>query len=193
MTLRDALQHPNWSMGQKITIDSATMVNKGLEIMEAHWLFDVSYDQIEVVVQPKSIIHSMVEFEDGAVMAQLGTPDMKLPIQYALYYPERRYLPGKRLDFSVIGAITVEKPDTQVFRALPLAVRVGKQGGNAPTVFNAANEWAVARFLREEISFPAITEAIELALSKVPFIDHPSLPEILDTEKTVYEVLNCQL
>ena len=193
VTLRDALQHPNWSMGQKITIDSATMVNKGLEIMEAHWLFDVSYDQIEVVVQPKSIIHSMVEFEDGAVMAQLGTPDMKLPIQYALYYPERRYLPGKRLDFSVIGAITVEKPDTQVFRALPLAVRVGKQGGNAPTVFNAANEWAVARFLREEISFPAITEAIELALSKVPFIDHPSLPEILDTEKTVYEVLNCQL
>ncbi len=192
VTIADALRHPNWSMGRKITIDSATMVNKGLEIMEAHWLFDVDYDDIEVVVQPQSIIHSMVEFEDGAVIAQLGTPDMKLPIQYALYYPERRFLPGKRLDFSAIGAITVEKPDPMVFRALDLSVRVGKQGGSAPTVFNAANEWAVAKFLGGEIGFPAITEAVETALSAVPFIDNPSLPEILETERLVYEVLNCQ-
>ena len=192
VTVADALKHPNWSMGQKITIDSSTMVNKGLEVMEARWLFDVSYDQIEVVVQPQSIIHSMVEFEDGAVMAQLGTPDMKLPIQYALYYPERRFLPGKRLDFSSIGQITVEKPDPEVFEALKIAYAVGKKGGNAPTVFNAANEWAVARFLKNEISYMGILEAIHTALDKVPFIDHPSLTEILSTEQTVYEVLHCQ-
>ncbi len=192
VTVADALKHPNWSMGQKITIDSSTMVNKGLEVMEARWLFDVSYDQIEVVVQPQSIIHSMVEFEDGAVMAQLGTPDMKLPIQYALYYPERRFLPGKRLDFSSIGQITVEKPDPEVFEALKIAYAVGKKGGNAPTVFNAANEWAVARFLKNKISYMGILEAIHTALDKVPFIDHPSLTEILSTEQTVYEVLHCQ-
>ena len=192
VTAADALKHPNWSMGKKITIDSASMVNKGLEIMEAHWLFDVPYEDIEVVVQPQSLIHSMVEFEDGAVIAQLGTPDMKLPIQYALYYPERRFLPGERLDFSKIGAITVEKPDIRVFRALDLAIRVGKAGGNAPTVYNAANEWAVAKFLKGEISFPRITESIETALSSVPRIENPSLPEILSTERMVYEVLNCQ-
>ena len=192
VTAADALKHPNWSMGKKITIDSSTMVNKGLEVMEAHWLFSVDYDQIEVVVQPQSIIHSMVEFEDGAVMAQLGTPDMKLPIQYALTYPTRRKLPGPRLDFAAIGRIFLEKPDPEVFEALKLAYEVGRRGGSAPTVFNAANEWAVARFLSGEIGYTGIISSIRKALSEVAFIENPSLSGILETEQAVYEVLNCQ-
>ena len=139
ISVEDALKHPNWTMGRKITIDSSTMVNKGLEVIEAKWLFDVSVDQIQVVVQPQSIIHSMVEYEDGAVIAQLGTPDMKLPIQYALYYPERRYLPGERLDFSTLSEITFERPDMETFYGLKLAYRAGREGGTLPTVFNAAN------------------------------------------------------
>ena len=153
VTPADALKHPNWSMGHKITIDSSTMVNKGLEVMEARWLFDVDMDQIQVVVQPQSIIHSMVEFEDGAVMAQLGTPDMKLPIQYALYYPERRYLPGDRLDFETLSEIRFEKPDMETFRGLKLAYEAGRAGGTLPVVFNAANEKAVGKFLKGEISY----------------------------------------
>ncbi len=193
VTVSDALKHPNWSMGQKITIDSSTMVNKGLEIMEAHWLFGVDYDDIEVVVQPQSIIHSMVEFEDGAVMAQLGTPDMKLPIQYALYYPERRVLPGKRLDFSTMRSIAVETPDPEVFEALKIAVEAGKKGGNAPTVFNAANEWAVERFLQGKLNYPDIIESIKKALLAVPYEENPDLERILAAEEKVCEVLNCQL
>ena len=193
VTVSDALKHPNWSMGQKITIDSSTMVNKGLEIMEAHWLFGVDFDDIEVVVQPQSIIHSMVEFEDGAVMAQLGTPDMKLPIQYALYYPERRVLPGKRLDFSTMRSIAVETPDPEVFEALKIAVEAGKKGGNAPTVFNAANEWAVERFLQGKLNYPDIIESIKKALLAVPYEENPDLERILAAEEKVCEVLNCQL
>ena len=189
--VEDALKHPNWVMGRKITIDSSTMVNKGLEVMEAKWLFGVDYDQIEVVVQPLSIIHSMVEFEDGAVKAQLGTPDMKLPIQYALYYPERRYLKGERLDFSKIASITLEKPDLEVFEGLKLAYEVGRKGGNAPTVFNAANEYAVAKFLNREIGYLDIIGLIKQALASVPFREAPDLPDILRTEQETYEVLSC--
>lgn len=185
----DALKHPNWAMGRKITIDSSTMVNKGLEVMEAKWLFDVDYDDIEVVIQPQSIIHSMVEFEDGAVKAQLGTPDMKLPIQYALYYPERRYLPGKRLDFKTMTAISVEAPDTDVFEGLKLAYEAGRKGGNAPTVFNAANEYAVAQFLDRKIGYTDIYRLIKKAYDTVPFIADPTLEEILETEQKTYEVL----
>lgn len=187
VTLADALKHPNWSMGQKITIDSATLVNKGLEVMEAKWLFDVELDQIQVVVQPQSIIHSMVEFEDGAVMAQLGTPDMRLPIQYALYYPERKYLPGERLDFRTLSQITFEQPDTDTFEGLPLAISAAKAGGSMPTVFNAANERAVAKFLRKEIRFLDIYEIIRTSMERHPVIAHPDLAEVLQTEQETYE------
>lgn len=190
VTVEDALKHPNWAMGNKITIDSSTMVNKGLEVMEAKWLFDVDYDDIEVVIQPQSIIHSMVEFEDGAVKAQLGTPDMKLPIQYALFYPARRTLPGKRLDFSTMSAISVESPRTDVFEGLALAYQVGKKGGNAPTIYNAANEFAVSKFLKKEIGYLDIIEYIRKALSLVPFMENPSLSEILETEQKTIEVLS---
>lgn len=185
----DALKHPNWAMGRKITIDSSTLVNKGLEVMEAKWLFDVDYDDIEVVIQPQSVIHSMVEFEDGAVKAQLGTPDMKLPIQYALYYPERRYLPGKRLDFTAMTGITIDRPDTEVFEGLKLAYEAGRKGGNAPTVFNAANEFAVAQFLDRKIGYTDIYRLIKKAYDTVPFIADPTLEEILETEQKTYEVL----
>lgn len=185
--VEDALKHPNWEMGRKITIDSSTMVNKGLEVIEAKWLFHVNIDQIQVVVQPQSIIHSMVEYEDGAVIAQLGTPDMKLPIQYALYYPERRYLPGERLDFAKIGSITFEKPDMETFVGLKLALRAGKTGGSLPTVFNAANEAAVARFLDRRISYPAITEIIEDCMDAHKNRINPSVEEILEVEREVYE------
>ena len=151
--LEDALKHPNWSMGHKITIDSASMVNKGLEVMEAKWLFDVELDQIQVVIQPQSIIHSMVQYKDGAVIAQLGTPDMKLPIQYALFYPDREYLAGERLDFWSLSQITFEKPDMENFEGLPLAFAAAKAGGSMPTVFNAANERAVSKFLNRKIGF----------------------------------------
>jgi 1-deoxy-D-xylulose-5-phosphate reductoisomerase len=187
--VEDALNHPNWSMGRKITIDSSTMVNKGLEVMEAKWLFDVEMDQVEVVIQPKSIIHSMVEFEDGAVMAQLGTPDMKLPIQYALYYPERRFLPGDRLDFGTISQITFEKPDMVNFPGLSLAYRAGKTGGTLPTIFNAVNERAVAKFLNREISYLSITDMIEGAMNGHTVKENPSVEEILEAEAAAYEYI----
>lgn len=191
--LEDALKHPNWSMGKKITIDSATMVNKGLEVIEAKWLFGVGIDEIQVVVQPKSIIHSMVQFEDGAVVAQLGTPDMKLPIQYALYYPERRPLAGDRLDFWSMGQIALEKPDYENFRGLLLAREAGKAGGSMPVVLNAANERAVAKFLNREISFLTITDLIEAAMEHHKRIENPSLSEILEAEAETYEFLESKL
>ena len=186
VTVEDALRHPNWTMGRKITIDSSTMVNKGLEVMEARWLFDVYYDHIQVVIQPQSVIHSMVEFVDGAVMAQLGTPDMKLPIQYALTYPQRRNLPGERLDFSKLTDITFEKPDPDTFRGLSLAYQAGREGGSMPTVFNAANEKAVAMFLNREIGYPDIPRIIEEAMMDHRKIADPSLEEILAVEAEVY-------
>ena len=185
--LKNALKHPNWSMGRKITIDSSTMVNKGLEVMEAHWLFDVSMDQVQVVVQPQSVIHSMVQFDDGAVIAQLGTPDMKLPIQYALYYPERRFLAGDRLDFWSIGQITFEKPDMDNFPGLSLAYEAGRTGGTMPTVFNAANERAVAKFLNREISYLTITDMIEGAMKGHTVKENPSVDEILEAEASAYD------
>lgn len=185
--VEDALKHPNWAMGQKITIDSATLVNKGLEVMEAKWLFQVDLDRIQVVVQPKSIIHSMVEFVDGAVLAQMGTPDMKLPIQYALYYPERRYLPGERLDFGLLKEITFEEPDMETFLGLPLAVKASRLGGSMPTVFNAANELAVAKFLKRKIGFLDIYRIIEGAMEHHEVIDNPDLEQILETEAKTYE------
>ena len=186
VTVEDALKQPNWSMGRKITIDSSTMVNKGLEVMEARWLFDVDYDHIQVVIQPQSVIHSMVEFVDGAVMAQLGTPDMKLPIQYALTYPQRRNLPGERLDFSELTDITFEKPDPETFRGLALAYEAGRQGGSMPTVFNAANEKAVAMFLDRKIGYLDIPEIIEKCMNDHHKISNPSLDEILAVEAEVY-------
>ena len=185
--VEDALKHPNWSMGQKITIDSSTMVNKGLEVIEAKWLFDVNVDQIQVVVQPQSVIHSMVEYEDGAVMAQLGTPDMKLPIQYALYYPERRYLPGDRLDFWEMGKLDFEKPDMETFYGLKLAYKAGREGGSLPTVLNAANELAVSKFLKREVKYLEIMEIIEDCMNAHKKIANPSLEQILHTEAETYE------
>lgn len=190
--LEDALNHPNWSMGRKITIDSATMVNKGLEVIEAKWLFGVEFDQVEVVVQPKSIIHSMVEFVDGGVIAQLGTPDMRLPIQYALTYPDRRELGGERLDFATLSKIAFEAPDLDTFRGLSLAYEVGRMGGSMPTVYNAANERAVAKFLNREISFLKIYEIIEDAIRWHHKIDNPSVNEILDIEAQTYERIESQ-
>ena len=187
--LEDALKHPNWAMGRKITIDSSTMVNKGLEVMEAKWLFDVEMDDVQVVVQPKSIIHSMVQFEDGAVMAQLGTPDMKLPIQYALYYPERRLMGGDRLDFWAMKEITFDKPDFDNFRGLALAYEAGRTGGSLPVVFNAANEMAVARFLNREISYLEITDIIEASMKNHKIIDHPTLEQVLAAEQETYEFI----
>lgn len=166
VTVKEALNHPNWSMGPKITIDSASMVNKGLEVIEAHWLFDTALDDIDVLIQPQSIIHSAVEYEDGAVIAQLGTPDMKLPIQYAFYYPERRYLAGERLDFTKISGILIETPDYETFRGIPLAKEASRIGGTMPTVMNEANEHAVAAFLSEKITFLEIYDMIEYAMSK---------------------------
>ena len=187
--VEDALKHPNWAMGQKITIDSSTMINKGLEVMEAKWLFDVDFDQIEVVIQPQSVIHSMVEFKDGAVLAQLGTPDMRLPIQYALFYPSRKYLDGDRLDFKKIGKLDFLEPDMETFRGLKLAYEVGRKGGSMPTVFNAANEMAVAKFLKREIRYLEIPEMIEYALSKHVWNPNPSLSEILSIEAETYETI----
>lgn len=187
--VEDALRHPNWTMGKKITIDSSTMVNKGLEVMEARWLFGVSLEQIQVVVQPQSVIHSMVEFKDGAVIAQLGTPDMKLPIQYALYYPERRFLPGERLDFAKLGQITFEAPDFENFRGLTLAYRAGTEGGTLPTVFNAANELAVQKFLNREVGYLTITEMIEAAMEQHKTVPNPSVDEILAAERETYDFI----
>ena len=189
VTLEDALNHPNWSMGPKITIDSSTMVNKGLEVMEAKWLFGVDYSQIEVVIQPQSIIHSMVQYVDGAIIAHLGTPDMRVPIEYALFYPERRSLSGDRLDFSKLSQITFEKPDYKVFRGLSLAIEAGKTGGTMPTVFNAANERAVAKFLKGEIKYTDIVRSIEKCMDAHKVSAHPDLEEILATEQWVYSIL----
>lgn len=190
VTVKEALKHPNWSMGRKITIDSATMVNKGLEVIEAKWLFDVDIDNIEVVVQPQSLIHSMVEYVDGGIMAQLGTPDMKLPIQYALFYPDRRPLDGKRVNFFDIANITFFKPDREKFKGFDLAFRAGKTGGSLPTIYNAANELAVSKFLNEEIRFLDIPELIETAMNNHKVIDNPSLEQILDSEQEAYESVN---
>lgn len=187
--VEDALKHPNWSMGRKITIDSSTMVNKGLEVMEARWLFGVEMDQVQVVVQPQSVIHSMVEFEDGAVIAQLGTPDMKLPIQYALYYPERRFLPGERLDFAKLGSITFENPDMEVFKGLKLAYEAGRTGGSLPTVYNAANEYAVGKFLNKEISYLTIIDMIEGAMGHHKVVSQPDVNAILAAEQETYEYI----
>lgn len=187
VTLADTLKHPNWVMGQKITVDSATLVNKGLEVMEAKWLFDVELDQIQVVVQPQSVIHSMVEFKDGGIMAQLGTPDMRLPIQYALYYPERRYLDGERLDFAKLGQITFEEPDMETFLGLPMAVQAAREGGSMPTVFNAANELAVKKFLHEEIRFLDIYDIIGQSMGRHKKTESPDLDEILAVENETYQ------
>ena len=188
--VEDALKHPNWSMGQKITIDSSTMVNKGLEVIEAKWLFQVDVDQVQVIVQPQSIIHSMVEYVDGAIMAELGTPDMKLPIQYALYYPQRRYLPGERLDFYSLGRLEFEKPDMRTFYGLALAYEAGRAGGTLPTVFNAANELAVSQFLNRQIKYLEIMEIIEDCMQAHKNIENPTLQQILDTEAATYERIN---
>lgn len=187
VTVADTLKHPNWVMGQKITVDSATLVNKGLEVMEAKWLFDMDLDHIQVVVQPQSIIHSMVEFKDGAIMAQLGTPDMRLPIQYALYYPHRRYLDGDRLDFTKLREITFEVPDMETFRGLPMAIQASGEGGSMPTVFNAANELAVKKFLEEKIGFLDIYEIIAQSMDRHKKIAHPDLDEILSVEQDTYQ------
>lgn len=189
VSVEDALKHPNWTMGRKITIDSSTMVNKGLEVMEAGWLFDVPADRIQVVVHPQSVIHSAVEYEDGAVIAQLGTPDMHLPIQYALYYPERRPLSGERLDLFQMGQLTFLPPDMEKFRGLALAYTAMKRGGNMPTVYNAANEKAVELFLERRIRYLQITEIIEACMEHVPFTEHPDVDEILATEAAVYEYI----
>lgn len=188
--VEDALKHPNWSMGRKITIDSATMVNKGLEIIEAKWLFDMAVEDIQVVVQPQSLIHSMVEFEDGAIMAQLGTPDMRLPIQYALYYPERRHLKGERVDFSKIASINFEIPDMDNFRGLYLARQAGITGGSMPTVMNAANEKAVALFLDKKIGFLDIIDIMEKSMNRHVNIKNPSLEDILQTEQDTYDYID---
>ncbi len=185
--VEDALKHPNWAMGRKITIDSSTMVNKGLEVMEAKWLFDVELDQIQVVVHPQSVVHSMVQYEDGAVIAQLGTPDMKLPIQYALFYPDRRYLGGKRLDFYELGNLTFEKPDPENFEGLALAYRAAWAGGSMPTVFNAANERAVALFLDRKIGYLEIPELIRGAMDAHTVQENPTVDQILEAEQSAYD------
>ena len=187
VTLADTLKHPNWVMGQKITVDSATLVNKGLEVMEARWLFDVDLDHIQVVVQPKSVIHSMVEFKDGGIIAQLGTPDMRLPIQYALYYPHRRYLGGDRLDFAALRQITFEEPDMETFLGLPMAMQASRAGGSMPTVFNAANELAVSKFLHQEIGFLDIYDIIAQSMERHKVIENPNLEEILAVDSETYQ------
>jgi 1-deoxy-D-xylulose 5-phosphate reductoisomerase len=189
VTLEDALKHPNWSMGKKITIDSATMINKGLEIIEASHLFDVDIDDIEVVIQKESIIHSMVEFKDNGILAQLGTPDMKLPISYAIFYPERRYISEERVDFSKLSTLNFSKPDLDVFEGLKMAISAGKKGGSAPTVLNAANEWAVDKFLNKKIGFTDIPRLIGLAIEKHQFKENPSLEDIISLKQWTEEYL----
>ena len=189
VTVKEALKHPKWNMGQKISIDSASLMNKGLEVIEAHFLFDKDYDNIEVVIHPQSIIHSMVEFKDGAVMAQLGSPDMRLPIQYALYYPERRELNTERLDFYELANITFEKPDMETFKGLKLAYEAAARGGNIPTALNAANEVAVARFLDRKIKYLDIPDIIEYAMNEVDYINNPTVEQILSTQKIVTDMI----
>ena len=189
MTVEDALNHPNWSMGRKVTIDSASLVNKGLEVMEAKWLFNVELDQIQVLVHPQSIIHSAVQYVDGGIMAQLGVPDMKLPIQYALFYPDRRPMDTKRVDFIQLKELTFEEPDTDTFRGLKLAYQAARRGGTLPTVFNAANEMAVSLFLQRKITFLQIPELIERSMENHQFVDDPSVEEILAAETETYEYI----
>lgn len=189
MTVEDALKHPNWSMGKKVTIDSASLCNKGLEVMEAKWLFDVELDQIQVLIHPQSIVHSGVEFVDGGIMAQLGVPDMKLPIQYALFYPDRRPMDNGRVDFFRLRQLTFEEPDTETFRGLALAYRAARTGGSLPTVFNAANEKAVALFLQKKIRFLQIPELIEASMEAHQVVENPSVEEILETEQATYEFI----
>lgn len=191
--VEDALRHPNWVMGRKITIDSSTMVNKGLEVLEARWLFGVELSQIQVVVQPQSVIHSMVEFEDGAVMAQLGSPDMRLPIQYALYYPKRCFLDTPHLDFRKMKQITFEEPDMVNFRGLALAYEAGGRGGNVPVMLNAANELAVRLFLERRIKYLDIIDIIEQTMTDIEYIDNPNVEQILATEKAAYEYIRGKL
>lgn len=190
VTLEDTLKHPNWVMGQKITVDSATLVNKGLEVMEAKWLFGVDLDQIQVIVHPQSIIHSAVQYVDGAVIAQLGTPDMKLPIQYALFYPDRRPMPGRRLDFYELAQVTFEKPDMETFYGLKLAYDAQRIGGSMPTVYNAANEKAVGLFLDRKIAYLQIPELIQEAMEQHKVIENPNVEEILKTEASVYSYID---
>lgn len=189
ITVEDALKHPNWAMGKKITIDSSTLVNKGLEVMEARWLFDVPLSQIQVVVHPQSVIHSMIEYEDGAVMAQLGVPDMRLPIQYALFYPDRRYLSGERLDFYALSSLTFEQLDTDTFRGLALAYEAAETGGTMPTVYNAANERAVSLFLDRKITYLQIPEIIEAAMGAHKAAVEPEVEQILAAEQEAYEFI----
>ena len=186
MTAEDALKHPNWSMGKKVTIDSASLVNKGLEVMEAKWLFDVGLEQIQVVVHPQSILHSAVEYVDGGIMAQLGVPDMKLPIQYALFYPDRRPMDNGRVDFFRLGQLTFEKPDIETFQGLALAYRAAEAGGTMPTVFNAANEKAVALFLQKQITFLQIPELIGRSMEQHCVTDDPTVEQILEAEAATY-------
>lgn len=193
ITVEDALKHPNWSMGRKITVDSATLVNKGLEVMEAKWLFDVEPDRIQVVVHPQSIIHSMVEYVDGGIMAQLGMPDMKLPIQYALFYPDRRPMDGKRVDFFALKSISFEEPDVKTFRGLQLAYDAIAAGGSMPTVFNAANEKAVGLFLDKKIRFLAIYDLIQGAMEQHKVIANPTVDEILEAEAQAYAYISGKL
>ncbi|MCR5099446.1 MAG: 1-deoxy-D-xylulose-5-phosphate reductoisomerase, partial [Lachnospiraceae bacterium] len=193
VTIADALRHPNWAMGKKITIDSATMVNKGLEVMEARWLFGVSPSRIQVTVHPQSVLHSAVEYEDGAIIGQMGTPDMRLPILYALYYPERRPLSGERLDLFKIGHMDFEEPDPETFFGLQLAFDAMDAGGNVPTVYNAANERAVAMFLDEKTSFLRIPEIISECMSEIEYIEDPSLDDILKTEQETYKLIETEI
>ena len=193
MTLADALKHPNWSMGKKVTIDSASLVNKGLEVMEAKWLFDIPLEKIQVVVHPQSIVHSAVEYEDGAVIAQLGLPDMKLPIQYALLYPERRPMNAPFMDLFSIGQLTIEAPDMETFPGLALAYRAAREGGSMPTVFNAANEMAVKLLLAEKIRFAQIPDILEMAMDAHKIIEYPDLEEILATERQTYELIEREM
>ncbi|MDO5020650.1 MAG: 1-deoxy-D-xylulose-5-phosphate reductoisomerase [Lachnospiraceae bacterium] len=193
ITVEDALKHPNWSMGRKITVDSATLVNKGLEVMEAKWLFDVEPEQIQVVVHPQSIIHSMVEYVDGGIMAQLGMPDMKLPIQYALFYPDRRPMDGKRVDFFALKSISFEEPDIKTFRGLQLAYDAIAAGGSMPTVFNAANEKAVGLFLDKKIRFLAIYDLIQGAMEQHKVISNPTVDEILEAEAQAHAYISGKL
>ena len=190
MTAADALKHPNWDMGPKVTIDSSSLVNKGLEVMEARWLFDVSLDNIEVLVHPQSIVHSAVQYVDGAVIAQLGVPDMKLPIQYALFYPDRRPMAEKRLDLFELGSLSFEKPDTDTFRGLKLAFDSAYAGGSMPTVFNAANEMAVKRFLKGDIRYLEIYSMIEEAMEHNKRIENPDVQAILSAEQETYRYLS---
>ena len=189
ITAEEALKHPNWTMGPKVTIDSASLCNKGLEVMEAKWLFDVDFSQIEVVVHPQSILHSAVQFADGAIVGQMGVPDMKLPIQYALFYPDRRPMEGERVDLCKLGSLTFEAPDTETFRGLALAYEAGKRGGSMPTVFNAANEKAVSLFLQKKIQFLQIPDLIQAAMESHSYVESPTVEEILAVEAQTHEFI----